>query len=153
MEAHGVFFFSSFLLCPSPYFQCMACRQKKGQQSLFVSHFTDHMSTRQLLFFWDVRVYSYLAPFPCPFFSIDDFLDNSGQDLAQCCYRLLDSEVFQQNTLAVTNSIIERAIQVSFLLPLLLLSDVPLCSGVPSDDQRSQKRENRETNRALGLLV
>ncbi|KAG0021045.1 hypothetical protein BGZ82_011439 [Podila clonocystis] len=41
----------------------------------------------------------------------DEFLDNSGQDLVQCCYRLLDSEVFQQNTLAVTNSIIERAIQ------------------------------------------
>ncbi|KAF9377208.1 hypothetical protein CPC16_011929 [Podila verticillata] len=41
----------------------------------------------------------------------DEFLDNSGQDLAQCCYRLLDSDVFQQNTLAVTNSIIERAIQ------------------------------------------
>ncbi|KAF9302902.1 hypothetical protein BGZ74_004678 [Mortierella antarctica] len=41
----------------------------------------------------------------------DEFLDNSGQDLAQCCYRLLDSEAFQQNTLAVTNSIIDRAIQ------------------------------------------
>ncbi|KAG0069621.1 hypothetical protein BGZ92_004639, partial [Podila epicladia] len=41
----------------------------------------------------------------------DEFLDNSGQDLAQCCYRLLDSEVFQQNTLAVTNAIIDRAIQ------------------------------------------
>ncbi|KAF9329380.1 hypothetical protein BG006_007542, partial [Podila minutissima] len=39
-----------------------------------------------------------------------EFLDNSGQDLAQCCYRLLDSEAFQQNTLAVTNSIIDRAI-------------------------------------------
>lgn len=52
-------------------------------------------------------------------FHLDEFLDNSGQDLAQCCYRLLDSDVFQQNTLAVTNSIIERAIQVSFLLPSL----------------------------------
>ncbi|KAG0215269.1 hypothetical protein BGX28_000488 [Mortierella sp. GBA30] len=41
----------------------------------------------------------------------DDFLDPAGQDLTQCCYRLLDSDLFQNNTLSIAASIIERAIQ------------------------------------------
>ncbi|KAG0343356.1 hypothetical protein BG004_005367 [Podila humilis] len=41
----------------------------------------------------------------------EEFMDQAGQDLTQCCFQLLDSDVFQQNTLFITNSIIERAIQ------------------------------------------
>ncbi|KAF9421325.1 hypothetical protein BGZ94_008863 [Podila epigama] len=41
----------------------------------------------------------------------DEFMDAAGQDLTQCCYRLFDSDAFSQNILAVTGSIIERAIQ------------------------------------------
>ncbi|KAG0370564.1 hypothetical protein BGX24_001986 [Mortierella sp. AD032] len=40
----------------------------------------------------------------------DEFLDESGQDLAHCCYRLFDSHVFQRNTETVTRAIIDRAI-------------------------------------------
>ncbi|KAF9125998.1 hypothetical protein BGW39_006990 [Mortierella sp. 14UC] len=43
----------------------------------------------------------------------DKFLDESGQDLAYCCYRLFDSEVFQRNTEAVTRAIIDRATESS----------------------------------------
>ncbi|KAG0367001.1 hypothetical protein BC939DRAFT_444622 [Gamsiella multidivaricata] len=41
----------------------------------------------------------------------DEFLDGSGQDLAQCCYRLFDSNVFQRYMEIITRSIIDRAIQ------------------------------------------
>ncbi|KAK5799325.1 hypothetical protein F5H01DRAFT_357186 [Linnemannia elongata] len=41
----------------------------------------------------------------------DDFLDNSGQDLANCCYRLFDSEMFQNNTLSIVSAILDRAIE------------------------------------------
>ncbi|KAF8946466.1 hypothetical protein BGZ47_000469 [Haplosporangium gracile] len=41
----------------------------------------------------------------------DDFLDASGQDLANCCYRLFDSEMFQNNTLAIVSAILDRAIE------------------------------------------
>ncbi|KAI1317025.1 hypothetical protein EDD11_009091 [Mortierella claussenii] len=41
----------------------------------------------------------------------DEFLDASGQDLAQCCYRLFDSDLFQNNTLSISSAIIDRAIQ------------------------------------------
>ncbi|KAK3839926.1 MAG: hypothetical protein J3R72DRAFT_447006 [Linnemannia gamsii] len=40
----------------------------------------------------------------------DEFLDESGQDLVHCCYRLFDSHVFQRNTETVTRAIIDRAI-------------------------------------------
>ncbi|ORZ27923.1 hypothetical protein BCR41DRAFT_346247, partial [Lobosporangium transversale] len=39
------------------------------------------------------------------------FLDQSGQDLAQCCYRLFDSDLFQNNTLSITSTISDRAVQ------------------------------------------
>ncbi|KAH7044207.1 hypothetical protein BKA57DRAFT_507576 [Linnemannia elongata] len=42
----------------------------------------------------------------------DDFLDNSGQDLANCCYRLFDSEMFQNNTLSIVSAILDRAIEI-----------------------------------------
>ncbi|GJJ75326.1 hypothetical protein EMPS_07684 [Entomortierella parvispora] len=42
----------------------------------------------------------------------DEFLDGaSGQDLAHCCYRLFDSDLFLNNTLSITSSIIDRAVQ------------------------------------------
>ncbi|KAF9175023.1 hypothetical protein BGX21_004200 [Mortierella sp. AD011] len=41
----------------------------------------------------------------------DEFLDPSGQDLEQCCYRLIDSDLFQNNTLSITTAIIDRAVQ------------------------------------------
>ncbi|CAO3566243.1 unnamed protein product [Mortierella alpina] len=41
----------------------------------------------------------------------DEFLDASGQDLVHCCYRLFDSDVYQQHMEAITRSIIDRAIQ------------------------------------------
>ncbi|KAF9109198.1 hypothetical protein BGX27_007876 [Mortierella sp. AM989] len=41
----------------------------------------------------------------------DEFLDPSSQDLEQCCYRLIDSDLFQNNTLSITTAIIDRAIQ------------------------------------------
>ncbi|KAF9135779.1 hypothetical protein BGW39_000076 [Mortierella sp. 14UC] len=41
----------------------------------------------------------------------DDFLDASGQDLASCCYRLFDSDLFQDNTLAIVTAILDRAIE------------------------------------------
>ncbi|KAF9987510.1 hypothetical protein BGZ65_003291 [Modicella reniformis] len=40
-----------------------------------------------------------------------EFLDGSSQDLMCCCYRLLDSKVFQCNIETITRYIIERAIQ------------------------------------------
>ena len=43
---------------------------------------------------------------------IDEFMDSSAQDLAQCCYRLLDSDLFQNNTMSITDTIIDRAIEV-----------------------------------------
>ncbi|KAF9964440.1 hypothetical protein BGZ70_006457 [Mortierella alpina] len=42
----------------------------------------------------------------------DEFLDPAGRDLEQSCYRLLDSDLFQNNTLSIAASIIDRAIQV-----------------------------------------
>ena len=48
----------------------------------------------------------------CCFFNLDEFLDLSGQDLASCCYRLFDSDLFQNNTLSISDAIIDRAIQV-----------------------------------------
>ncbi|KAG0364703.1 hypothetical protein BGX24_004486 [Mortierella sp. AD032] len=41
----------------------------------------------------------------------DDFLDASGQDLANCCYRLFDSDLFQNNSLAVISAVLDRAIE------------------------------------------
>ncbi|KAF9097715.1 hypothetical protein BGX23_008140 [Mortierella sp. AD031] len=41
----------------------------------------------------------------------DDFLDASGQDLTNCCYRLFDSDLFQNNTLATVSAIVDRAIE------------------------------------------
>ncbi|KAG0213411.1 hypothetical protein BGX28_004467 [Mortierella sp. GBA30] len=41
----------------------------------------------------------------------EEFLDTSGQDLAQCCYRLFDSEIYKQHMETITRSIIDRAIQ------------------------------------------
>ncbi|KAF9927881.1 hypothetical protein FBU30_002803 [Linnemannia zychae] len=41
----------------------------------------------------------------------DDFLDASGQDLANCCYRLLDSDLFLNNSLATVTAILDRAIE------------------------------------------
>ncbi|KAF9284786.1 hypothetical protein BGZ68_004435 [Mortierella alpina] len=41
----------------------------------------------------------------------DEFLDDSGQDLVHCCYRLFDSDVYQQHMETITRSIIDRAIQ------------------------------------------
>ncbi|KAF9941042.1 hypothetical protein BGZ67_006098 [Mortierella alpina] len=41
----------------------------------------------------------------------DEFLDASGQDLVHCCYRLFDSDIYQQHMEAITRSIIDRAIQ------------------------------------------
>ncbi|KAF9961485.1 hypothetical protein BGZ70_008281 [Mortierella alpina] len=41
----------------------------------------------------------------------DEFLDASGQDLVHCCYRLFDSDVYQQHMEAITRSIIDRAVQ------------------------------------------
>ncbi|KAF8926865.1 hypothetical protein BGZ58_010854, partial [Dissophora ornata] len=40
-----------------------------------------------------------------------EFLDLSGQDLANCCYRLFDSDLFQNNTFSISDAIIDRAIQ------------------------------------------
>lgn len=39
-------------------------------------------------------------------------MDSSAQDLARCCYRLLDSDLFQNNTMSITDTIIDRAIEV-----------------------------------------
>ncbi|KAF9961634.1 hypothetical protein BGZ72_002725 [Mortierella alpina] len=41
----------------------------------------------------------------------DEFLDPAGRDLEQSCYRLFDSDLFQNNTLSIAASIIDRAIQ------------------------------------------
>lgn len=70
--------------------------------------------------------------FPISFFQferiIDEFLDStSGQDLAHCCYRLFDSDLFLNNTLSITTSIIERAIQVN--IPLLFFFSWWFTSG------------------------
>ncbi|KAI8605026.1 hypothetical protein EDD21DRAFT_364725 [Dissophora ornata] len=41
----------------------------------------------------------------------NEFLDASDQDLARCCYRLIDSDVYQKHMEMATRSIIDRAIQ------------------------------------------
>lgn len=46
---------------------------------------------------------------------IDEFMDESGQDLVYCCYNLFDSDIFHRNTEVVTRSIIDRAIEVRAL--------------------------------------
>ncbi|KAF9935499.1 hypothetical protein BGZ67_003387 [Mortierella alpina] len=43
----------------------------------------------------------------------DEFLDPVGRDLEQSCYRLFDSDLFQNNTLSIAASIIDRAIQTT----------------------------------------
>ncbi|KAF9977580.1 hypothetical protein BGZ73_005563 [Actinomortierella ambigua] len=41
----------------------------------------------------------------------DEFLDGSVQEVAQCCYRLFDSPLYQQNTGAILWRVTDRAIQ------------------------------------------
>ncbi|KAF9281538.1 hypothetical protein BGZ68_006576 [Mortierella alpina] len=43
----------------------------------------------------------------------DEFLDPAGRDLEQSCYRLFDSDLFQNNTLSIAASVIDRAIQTT----------------------------------------
>ncbi|KAG0294311.1 hypothetical protein BGZ97_005113 [Linnemannia gamsii] len=45
--------------------------------------------------------------------SQDEFLNESRQDLAYCCYNLFDSDVFHRNIEVVTRSIIDRAVESS----------------------------------------
>ncbi|KAG0251837.1 hypothetical protein DFQ27_008497 [Actinomortierella ambigua] len=41
----------------------------------------------------------------------DEFLDGSVQEVAQCCYRLFDSPLYQQNTRSILWRVTDRAIQ------------------------------------------
>ncbi|KAF9909437.1 hypothetical protein EC991_008576 [Linnemannia zychae] len=63
---------------------------------------------------------------------IHEFLDESGQDLAYCCYRLFDSEVFQHHTEAVIRAIINRAIESSDEEDMWIIYHVLLYAGKES---------------------
>ncbi|CAO3566378.1 unnamed protein product [Mortierella alpina] len=59
----------------------------------------------------------------------DEFLDPAGRDLEQSCYRLLDSDLFQNNTLSIVASIIDRAIQSQDNHDMWITYNVLLCAG------------------------
>ncbi|KAG0304171.1 hypothetical protein BGZ98_005835 [Dissophora globulifera] len=65
-----------------------------------------------------------------PHLPIDEFLDASGQDLAGCCYCLLDSNLFQNNTFNISNAIIDRAIQSQTEQDICIIYHILLYAGM-----------------------
>ncbi|KAF9114289.1 hypothetical protein BGX27_011267 [Mortierella sp. AM989] len=59
----------------------------------------------------DFITYQFESSYSTYWKGTDEYMDNAGQDLVECCYRLFVSKVFQQNMDIVALSIIDRAIK------------------------------------------